>query len=65
MAGTIDTMSIVYTSPGQGGASGGTVVDVSKISKSTVRNVRTDEVVAVESFWSEKTTVLLFMRRFG
>ena len=44
MAGTIDTMSIVYTSPGQGGASGGTVVDVSKISKSTVRNVRTDEV---------------------
>ena len=46
MAGTIDTMSIVYTTPhGQGGTTGGTqLIDVCKVAQCQIQNVRTKEV---------------------
>lgn len=38
---------------------------VSKVGRNLVQNVKTKEEVPIESFWSEKTAVIMFLRRFG
>jgi len=47
-------------------ATGGQTSDVAtKIAKNLVQNVRTKESVAIETMWSDKPAVIMFMRRFG
>ncbi|XP_063224631.1 prostamide/prostaglandin F synthase-like [Bacillus rossius redtenbacheri] len=40
-------------------------MDLSKVAKVALKNVRSGEVLAMEEVWKERTTVFIFFRRWG
>uniref|UniRef100_A0A6M2DNJ6 Prostamide/prostaglandin F synthase n=1 Tax=Xenopsylla cheopis TaxID=163159 RepID=A0A6M2DNJ6_XENCH len=40
-------------------------MDISKIAKTTLKNIKTGDTITMESLWADKTAVVIFFRRWG